>query len=57
MTHNEKIYAITGKLGKVKTSKRFGMTYPTFLSRLNNPGDWKASEIEVINQIYMELFK
>ena len=56
MNHNEKIFAITGKLGKVKTSEKFNMTYPTFLSRLNNPGDWKASEIELIDKIYEETF-
>jgi hypothetical protein len=56
MTFIEKLYAIIGKLGKGRTSERFEMTYPTFLSRLKNPGEWRANEIEIINRLYDETF-
>jgi hypothetical protein len=56
MSYLEKLYAVIGKIGKVKTSQRFDMTYPTFVSRLKNPGDWRMDEIDVIDKLYNETF-
>jgi hypothetical protein len=56
MNYQEKLYAIMGKLGKIKTSEYFDMTYPTFLSRTKNPGDWRMDEIDIIDKLYEQLF-
>jgi len=56
MNYIEKLYAVIGKIGKVKASESFKMTYPTFVSRLKNPGDWRMDEIDVINKLYNETF-
>jgi hypothetical protein len=57
MNHIEKLYALIGKLGKIKTSEYFEMTYPTFLARLKNPGDWRVDDVKVINRLYDETFQ
>jgi hypothetical protein len=56
MDYKEKLYALIGLVGKAKVGYYLGMTAPTFLSRLKNPGDWKIREIETINKMYEYYF-
>ena len=56
MTHTEKIFAIVGKIGKIKTSKRLGITYPTLRHKIDNPDDWKMSEVKKIDELYNVVF-
>ena len=57
MENNEKLFAIIGKLGKYKAAESLGMAYPTLLSRVKNPGDWKLHELGTINKVYEKLFE
>ena len=56
MKNNEKLFAIIGKLGKYKAAESLGMTYPTLLSRLKNPLDWKLYELDIIDKVHDDLF-
>ena len=56
MSYIEKLYAVIGKIGKIKTAAAFDMTYPTFLDRLKNPNDFRVLDIKVIDKLYNETF-
>ena len=51
-----KILAIAGKFGRVEAAKMVGVSHPTLQSKIKNPGNWKFSEIQKIEEIYNEHF-
>lgn len=53
----QKLYAIIGKIGVINTASELGLTYPTLKSRLDNPDNFKQSEIKAIDKLHEKTFK
>ena len=51
-----KIHAIMSKLGRYNAAKKLGITYPTLITRIENPGTIKLSDVDLINKVYNETF-